>query len=191
MQKAVGSARRKGWSAAKRNALQHGLEEYVRALPSSYRAGLAYLDTAAFEEGRDDLAEASRIECIGGPALPSNIWQNAPHAFRGIANVASRVNYIVHVGSSLAAKHELRLRFFRQREVLDKLGWTRRPPIGAPRREPRRVANARWQIGATSLAIATCATRRCVTSCGSAARTFAGAVPSRIIWSDGIIARAR
>jgi predicted RNA binding protein YcfA (HicA-like mRNA interferase family) len=121
VQKADASAAKRKWTRAKRQALREALLDYIRTLPPNYRRGESAVDPDLFIAGQDQLGEDSRAECFGGPTLPPGVWRNAAYAFRGLINIASRVNYIVHRNSRLASRHQLDLRFFRQREVLQKL----------------------------------------------------------------------
>ena len=54
-------------------------------------------------------------------AQTAPLWLTFPHAFSGIGRVTSRVNYVVHRDSSLAARLDLKLRYLRYRDLSDKL----------------------------------------------------------------------
>lgn len=62
-------------------------------------------DPEGFLPVRCEFAEANQRICL--PHLPHkapDVWRTAPHMFNGIANIKSRVNYIIPRGSPLAAR---------------------------------------------------------------------------------------
>lgn len=64
-----------------------------------------------FSQVRCEFTEQLHRECF--PRLPKTdvtVWKSATHLFDGIANVKSRVNYLVSRSSPLAERAELRLR---------------------------------------------------------------------------------
>jgi predicted RNA binding protein YcfA (HicA-like mRNA interferase family) len=121
-QKAFSFAKRQGWNESAQHSLGSAVHRYILTLPDNYRAGIHYYSPGRdFDARRDKLAEDSRAECLGGLPFPAAIWRNAPHGFRGIANVTSRVNYIVRRSSPLALRHRLSQRFLSKRTVIRKL----------------------------------------------------------------------
>lgn len=84
------------------------LEDYVLNSPPGYSKGVEIRNGDLLATVRCQFAENNQRFCL--PHLPgknADIWRTAPHLFHGIANIKSRVNYVVQRDSPLAA----RLRF--------------------------------------------------------------------------------
>jgi predicted RNA binding protein YcfA (HicA-like mRNA interferase family) len=89
-------------------AVDKALEGYVLDSPPGYDQGVRIRKGNLLRTLRCEFAEKNQNICL--PMLPAknpDIWHTAPHLFDGIANIKSRVNYVVHRDSPLAA----RLRF--------------------------------------------------------------------------------
>lgn len=85
------------------HAVDDALKGYVRDSPPGYDQGLRIL--GAFHPVRCSFAEENQHICL--PLLPAkhpDIWRAAPHMFNGIANIKSRVNYVIPRSSPLAAR---------------------------------------------------------------------------------------
>ena len=79
------------------------LVAYVAESPPGYDQGNRF--RRVFEKVRCEFAEENQRVCL--PHLPSKnpeIWKTAPHLFHGIADIKSRVNYVVPRSSPIAAR---------------------------------------------------------------------------------------
>jgi hypothetical protein len=93
------------------------LIRWVTRMPRSYARGADLLPTNLFERRRDELAEESRSVSLAVPPGWADVWQFAPHGFRGQANIKSRVNYLVLRSSPLLRVAVPGLRYISQRVV--------------------------------------------------------------------------
>lgn len=96
----------KTWQALRDRDVDQALESYVRDSLPGYRMGQRFRST--YLDTRCRFAEDNQHICL--PHLPTkhpNVWRAAPLMFDGIANIRSRVNYILPEHSPLAK----RLRF--------------------------------------------------------------------------------
>ena len=83
-------------TATKNNqAIMDALAKIVEASPPGYRRGVEFQRTQ-FRFVRSEFAERNQEQVLpGGKTLPSSVWLTSPHMFRGIANVKSRVNWLI------------------------------------------------------------------------------------------------
>jgi predicted RNA binding protein YcfA (HicA-like mRNA interferase family) len=94
--------------SCKRKQALNALKEYICRCPPGYDRALEYISKRDFERARGQFAEDNLLECE--PHLPRHspeIWMSFPAAFSGISRITSRVNYIVHRNSSIAARTPL------------------------------------------------------------------------------------
>ena len=94
---------------AKKVVVAHVLRVWIDGMPPDYRGAINILTKTRFDRAQDDFAERNQAEAVGGKPIHSAAWANFPHAFRGIGNVTSRVNYIVPRDSPIVARAQLRL----------------------------------------------------------------------------------
>lgn len=90
-------------------AADQALEGYVLDSPPGYNQGVKIRKEGLLAAVRCDFAEKNQHICL--PNLPTkhpDIWRTAPHLFDGIANIKSRVNYVVHRDSPLTARWRFR-----------------------------------------------------------------------------------
>ncbi len=79
------------------------LAGYVSDSPPGYDQGNTF--RKMFREIRCKFAEENQHICL--PHLPRKnpeVWQTAPHLFHGISTIKSRVNYVIHRNSPIAAR---------------------------------------------------------------------------------------
>lgn len=84
-------------------AVDEALAGYVNDSPPGYDRGNAI--RPKFDSVRCDFAEQNHHICL--PHLPSKspkVWRTAPYMFNGIANIKSRVNYVIPRSSPLAKR---------------------------------------------------------------------------------------
>lgn len=96
----------KTWQALEDWDVNQALVSYVTASLPGYRLGAKI--QRDFDAVRSQFSEANQHECL--PHLPTrhpDIWRSVPRLFDGIANIRSRVNYILPEHSPLTK----RLRF--------------------------------------------------------------------------------
>lgn len=85
------------------SVINAALEEYVLDSPPGYDQGVRIRKD--FHPQRCAFAEENQEICL--PHLPvkhPDVWRTAPHMFNGIANINSRVNYVIPKSSPLAAR---------------------------------------------------------------------------------------
>ncbi|PIX41956.1 MAG: hypothetical protein COZ56_10550 [Armatimonadetes bacterium CG_4_8_14_3_um_filter_58_9] len=90
--------------------------------PPGYRQAAKFLTEAEFTDARCSYGEQIHNEAL--PRIPrkgASIWLSSPHAFHGISQVNSRVNYIIHRNSPLAQRTRLSQRFLRYRDLEKRL----------------------------------------------------------------------
>jgi predicted RNA binding protein YcfA (HicA-like mRNA interferase family) len=113
---------RKPNNPSKRATALQALAKYVRSCPPGYDRALEFVRNRDFSNQRSEFAEQNHKWAL--PSIPSRsklIWLSFPHAFYGISRVTSRVNYLVHRGSSLANRHQLSLRYVRYQDLSERL----------------------------------------------------------------------
>jgi hypothetical protein len=101
------------WQAAA-GALTH----IIASSPPGYSEGAKYLTMPLFKAKRLEFAE--EYHTAGLPHIRrvgADVWRTSPYAFGGIANIGSRVNYLVRRGDPLARRGRLGSMPFRYREV--------------------------------------------------------------------------
>lgn len=88
---------------------------------------MGYLGDRAFTDGQCRSAEHNHREALRGIAQKAHsLWRTFSHGFRGIANIKSRVNYIIHEGSPLLSRLPLRMRPISYHSGADPItGWRR------------------------------------------------------------------
>lgn len=83
--------------------IARALEGYVLDSPPGYDQGVNLRED--FQSARCEFAEQNQRICL--PRLPHkdpDVWRSAPHMFDGLANIKSRVNYVIPRGSRLAGR---------------------------------------------------------------------------------------
>jgi len=103
--------------------LERALVEYVRGNPPGYRRGADFWKPAEhFRTTRCEFMEENQLEAFpGSGGLHPDVWRSFPHAFDGIANVRSRVNYYLPAYAPLLLRTRLRP-LLPPRTVAHKLG---------------------------------------------------------------------
>lgn len=105
-----------------KGAVLAALAEYIKCCPPGYRRGLDYIGDDEFNAGLRNFAE--RNQNIAFPhlkAVDANTWLCFPHAFDGIANVASKVSWMIAKNSELAKRHVAHVRYLSYRQLAEKL----------------------------------------------------------------------
>ncbi|KAF0208235.1 MAG: hypothetical protein FD171_1071 [Actinobacteria bacterium] len=106
----------------KRVAAVGAVEAYILQLPEDYRAGLNYWPKQRFIRGRNEFAEVNHhVSLPGVPGNDPQLWTLSSYAFKGIGQVNSRVNYVVHRDSPIGARIQERGHYLRYREVAARL----------------------------------------------------------------------
>ena len=85
-----------GWKV-----LDQAIREYIDESPPGFRMAREYLSDEKLGRGEDTLSEDYLHHVLGNPIRTSSIWRMFPHAFSGIMNRLSRVNYVISRGSTL------------------------------------------------------------------------------------------
>jgi len=113
-------------------AAVRALETIVSNSPPGYNRGVEF--RRRFRDHRSTFAELNHTVALPGiPDVPAAIWNAAPHLFNGIANVKSRVNYLLPRRARLAQRLPLgrpyRLREF-TKQLKKVLGARQIPRLG-------------------------------------------------------------
>ena len=104
----------------KTDPLGRALSAYIRGCPPGYRRALEFLSDKAFKTAQCKFAEDSHHEALNTRSRQEpGIWLVFSHAFSSISRITSRVNYIIHRNSPLAAR--LGLRYIRYPDLIRKL----------------------------------------------------------------------
>jgi predicted RNA binding protein YcfA (HicA-like mRNA interferase family) len=97
------TALKETWKKLRDSKVDKALAGYVAECLPGYDQGNKF--RRVFENIRCQFAEKNHHVCL--PQLPSKdpeIWKTAPHLFHGIANIKSRVNYVLPRNSPIAAR---------------------------------------------------------------------------------------
>jgi predicted RNA binding protein YcfA (HicA-like mRNA interferase family) len=97
------TALKETWKKLRDSKVDKALTNYVAECPPGYDQGNKF--RRVFDNIRCHFAEKNHHVCL--PQLPAKdpeIWKTAPQLFRGIANIKSRVNYVLSRSSTLAAR---------------------------------------------------------------------------------------
>jgi predicted RNA binding protein YcfA (HicA-like mRNA interferase family) len=95
------------WKKTKDKHLLRALEGYVKDNPAGYNRGVEIRDR--FRETRNEFAENNHQACFPEtPRKRPQIWETTPHMFDGIANIKSRVNYLIPRDSPIASRSGFR-----------------------------------------------------------------------------------
>ena len=104
LEEALGNAAAARWvrQKIKNPAIDLAIQDYMAKQPPGYNQAHLYLDNDAFIDGRNKFAELNRSTCYGAmPHGTQSIWDATGHLFHPMANIRSRVNYLVPKGSTL------------------------------------------------------------------------------------------
>jgi predicted RNA binding protein YcfA (HicA-like mRNA interferase family) len=105
----------------RRTIVRSALWKYIEGTSDGYRQGLKYLDRR-FDDGEQFLAEESHRSALPQiPAKAKALWSTFPHGFNPFRRINSRVCYLVHKDSSLAASMQLRVRYLSYRDLARRL----------------------------------------------------------------------
>ena len=89
----------------RKRAVLSGLRAYIEGQPPGYKRALKFIDDDPFREARDAFAEDNYAESLRRARLDDSIWRLHAHGFRGIAQINSHTNYLIHKNSRL--KHRV------------------------------------------------------------------------------------
>jgi predicted RNA binding protein YcfA (HicA-like mRNA interferase family) len=106
----------------KRNVALAALEKYIEKCPPGYDRALEFIADPAFSRGRSVFAEENHQKALPNiSGRGEEVWLSFPHAFHGIGQVNSRVNYTIHRDSPIWKRLRTRGHFLRYREVEQRL----------------------------------------------------------------------
>jgi hypothetical protein len=100
---AMAGALKETWKKLRNPIIDNALGAYVAQCSLGYNQGNKF--RRVFEDVRCEFAEKNHHFCL--PQLPvkdPEIWKTAPQLFRGIANIKSRVNYVLPRNSPIAER---------------------------------------------------------------------------------------
>lgn len=101
--------------------MDRGFRAYVEALPPSYRLGLELVENATFRTRRDRFAEQNHGRSLPHADKGPELWRLFGQGFRGIAQINSFTNYLVHRHSSFLQRRQLDVRPLSMRKVKKRL----------------------------------------------------------------------